>query len=304
MINENNTKSCHVVATKTAKFQPNGGWINKLDKLTRKLFSLKLTTSASEVVVASSRRTVTAARSVTAAVDTPRSVLIGAGRHVSMKDTSKFWYANRTQVSIKADRQITEYFYHCIRNIDYPMRINYCWNFSLKHENYFKKTLTNRAALRRVNNLTASKSLLLAAKKSPKIADDAVKSGKSNAPTVPSVCKKKKKKKRKTEKSKKKSPIVVRKKPVTKPPAVVTTSLVVKKKQKSTTPKGRGVLRDSLHEISRINKIAFFSSSHKSRTRRNAAEVEQALARALEVVSLAASALDRSSGSVKNQHPS
>ena len=57
------------------------------------------------------------------------------------KRTHPNWYGNRTQNSIKADRQFKEYFYHCIRNIDYPMRVNYCWDFSLKHENLFKKTI-------------------------------------------------------------------------------------------------------------------------------------------------------------------
>lgn len=60
------------------------------------------------------------------------------------KRTAPNWYGNRTQNSIKADRQFKEYFYHCIRNIDYPMRVNYCWDFSLKHENLFKKTLAKR----------------------------------------------------------------------------------------------------------------------------------------------------------------
>ncbi|EFX60426.1 hypothetical protein DAPPUDRAFT_277555, partial [Daphnia pulex] len=57
----------------------------------------------------------------------------------------QFWFDNRTQASIKADRQIKEYFYHCIRNFDYPMRVNYCWDFSANHENLFKKTLAKKA---------------------------------------------------------------------------------------------------------------------------------------------------------------
>jgi hypothetical protein len=54
----------------------------------------------------------------------------------------QFWFDNRTQTSIKADRQIKEYFYHCIQNFDYPMRNNYCWDFSLNHQNLFRKKLS------------------------------------------------------------------------------------------------------------------------------------------------------------------
>jgi len=53
-------------------------------------------------------------------------------------------FTNRTQNSIKADRRFTEYFYHCITNIDYPMRVNYCWNFSSNHEKLFKTTVAKR----------------------------------------------------------------------------------------------------------------------------------------------------------------
>jgi len=55
--------------------------------------------------------------------------------------SQSFWYANRTPQSIKADKHIKEYFYHCMRNFDFPMRINYCWNFSISHQGLFKKTL-------------------------------------------------------------------------------------------------------------------------------------------------------------------
>ncbi len=52
-----------------------------------------------------------------------------------------FWFANRTPLSIQADRHIREYFYHCISNFDFPMRLNYCWNFSINHQRLIKKTL-------------------------------------------------------------------------------------------------------------------------------------------------------------------
>ena len=53
-------------------------------------------------------------------------------------------FTNRTQNSIKADRRFKEYFYHCITNIDYPMRVNYCWNFSSNHEKFFKTTVAKQ----------------------------------------------------------------------------------------------------------------------------------------------------------------
>lgn len=52
--------------------------------------------------------------------------------------SSSHWYTNRTQVSIKADRQIKEYFYPRIRDIDYPMRLNYCWDFSPTHGQFVR----------------------------------------------------------------------------------------------------------------------------------------------------------------------
>lgn len=63
-------------------------------------------------------------------------------RAVEKRQFSKFWFSNRTPFSLKADRQMKEYFYHCVRNFDFPMRLNYCWNFSIKHEKFFKKTIT------------------------------------------------------------------------------------------------------------------------------------------------------------------
>lgn len=73
------------------------------------------------------------------------------------------WYGNRTQVSIKADRQIKEYFYHCIPNIDYPMRMNYCWDFSPTHGQFVRSwAVAQRARLQELrdnfNNLEEVKS--------------------------------------------------------------------------------------------------------------------------------------------------
>ena len=63
---------------------------------------------------------------------------------------------NRTQGSIKADRQIKEYFYHCITNIDYPMRVNYCWNFSTNHEKLFKNTIAKRKLAKTASTVNAT----------------------------------------------------------------------------------------------------------------------------------------------------
>jgi hypothetical protein len=64
-------------------------------------------------------------------------------------------FTNRTQNSIKADRRFTEYFYHCITNIDYPMRVNYCWNFSSNHEKFFKTTVAKRKLERKKSMMTS-----------------------------------------------------------------------------------------------------------------------------------------------------
>jgi hypothetical protein len=69
----------------------------------------------------------------------------------------QFWFDNRTQKSIKADRQIKEYFYHCIQNFDYPMRNNYCWDFSLNHQNLFRKKLANSSSTSNNTNLNTIK---------------------------------------------------------------------------------------------------------------------------------------------------
>jgi hypothetical protein len=72
-----------------------------------------------------------------------------------------FWFENRTQTSIKADRQIKEYFYRCIHNFDYPMRDSYCWDFSQIHQSLFRKRVVNSsssAISHHKNNKTASSS--------------------------------------------------------------------------------------------------------------------------------------------------
>jgi hypothetical protein len=64
------------------------------------------------------------------------------------------WYSNRTQRSLKVDRQFKEYIYHVKTPTestvsggenqeiysDFPMRKSYCWNFSLNHGNSFRKS--------------------------------------------------------------------------------------------------------------------------------------------------------------------
>ena len=64
-------------------------------------------------------------------------------------------FSNRTQNSIKADRRFKEYFYHCITNIDYPMRVNYCWNFSSNHEKFFKTTVAKRKLERKKSMMSS-----------------------------------------------------------------------------------------------------------------------------------------------------
>ncbi len=65
------------------------------------------------------------------------------------------WHSNRTQRSLKVDRQFKEYIYHAktdsmvssrsgdseeMTASDFPMRKHYCWNFSPSHENCFRKS--------------------------------------------------------------------------------------------------------------------------------------------------------------------
>lgn len=87
-------------------------------------------------------------------------------RSVEKRQFSQFWFSNRTPFSLKADRQMKEYFYHCIRNFDFPMRLNYCWNFSVNHEKFFKKTITkpykvSKVYAKRAANAVGDKILLI-----------------------------------------------------------------------------------------------------------------------------------------------
>jgi hypothetical protein len=76
------------------------------------------------------------------------------------------WYSNRTQRSLKVDKQFKEYVYHpgktppivgaaaaassatntgdssphTLLASDFPMRKNYCWNFSPNHESCFRRS--------------------------------------------------------------------------------------------------------------------------------------------------------------------
>lgn len=51
----------------------------------------------------------------------------------------KYWYSNKTPKSIKSERVLTEYVFHCMKNFDFPIRTNYCWNFSEAHRNRFNE---------------------------------------------------------------------------------------------------------------------------------------------------------------------
>ena len=68
---------------------------------------------------------------------------------------SDVWYSNRTQKSLKVDRQFKEYIYQLARTaeekklaasaepsaiVDYPMRKTYCWNFSPNREYEFRES--------------------------------------------------------------------------------------------------------------------------------------------------------------------
>ena len=67
----------------------------------------------------------------------------------------KFWHSNRTEVSVGADRLIKEYFYGCLKNFDYPMRLKYCWDFSSKHESLFKRKYEKYLIARRAKKAKA-----------------------------------------------------------------------------------------------------------------------------------------------------
>jgi hypothetical protein len=60
---------------------------------------------------------------------------------------SRTWCSNKTPKSVtKIDQDLTEYFYHCMKNIDFPMRVSYCWNFSESHRNFFNQTYSKKKA--------------------------------------------------------------------------------------------------------------------------------------------------------------
>ena len=74
------------------------------------------------------------------------------------KRRNSLWFDNRTppqQVSPlnndshhKASSQIKEYVYHRMTGIDYPMRMNYCWDFSSAHAQYVRRVaMAQRAFL-------------------------------------------------------------------------------------------------------------------------------------------------------------
>lgn len=154
--------------------------MDKLDRLGRKLFSLKLVNSSS------------VSGSCAKGVDLMRGAVVP---HMGVQPVAepKFWFANRTQVSVKADRQIKEYFYHCIRNIDYPMRINYCWNFSPAHENYFRRTFASKA-IQRIHDMS------LPFVKRPKLLTSASAKTKTKKPKKPKTKRTKKPKTKRTKK--------------------------------------------------------------------------------------------------------
>lgn len=69
---------------------------------------------------------------------------------------NSLWFDNRTppqQVNNdghhhKASSQIKEYVYHRMTGIDYPMRMNYCWDFSSAHAQYVRRVaMAQRAFL-------------------------------------------------------------------------------------------------------------------------------------------------------------
>lgn len=70
---------------------------------------------------------------------------------------NSLWFDNRTppqQVcplnndGHKASSQIKEYVYHRMTGIDYPMRMNYCWDFSSAHAQYVRRVaMAQRAFL-------------------------------------------------------------------------------------------------------------------------------------------------------------
>ena len=61
------------------------------------------------------------------------------------KKRTRTWCSNGTPKSVtKVNRNLTENFYHYMRNVDFPMRVNYCWNFSESHRSFFNQIYFNK----------------------------------------------------------------------------------------------------------------------------------------------------------------
>lgn len=142
--NHSNNTNCNTKKKTTTNFHQTCLLFANLDKFSRKLVSNFSGHSIIETTSATIPNCIS-----------PNIATTTRAKNTPSSNCSRFWHGNRTQVSIKADRQIKEYFYHCIRNIDYPMRINYCWNFSSSHEQFFRRTLADRT-VKRIQNLRTS----------------------------------------------------------------------------------------------------------------------------------------------------
>ena len=58
--------------------------------------------------------------------------------YLNLNSESKSRCSNGTPKSLtKIDRNSTEYSYRSMTHIDFPMRVNYCWDFSESHRNFF-----------------------------------------------------------------------------------------------------------------------------------------------------------------------
>lgn len=82
--------------------------------------------------------------------------------YVNFNLETRSWCSNGTPKSVtKIDRNLTEYFYHYMRNIDFPMRVSYCWNFSEAHRDFFNQTYLNKFCCNVCGNRAVSEVLIL-----------------------------------------------------------------------------------------------------------------------------------------------
>jgi hypothetical protein len=73
-------------------------------------------------------------------------------------EKKRTWCSNGTPKSVtkSVDRNLNENFYHYMRNVDFPMRANYCWDFSESHRSFFNQIYFNKFYCNVCGNRTVS----------------------------------------------------------------------------------------------------------------------------------------------------